>query len=70
MAQGSENEHVKLAANREILDRFLGKPLAKTETKVTGGTTNVTMDANRLLEEYNRNSQELAARGIGLHAKN
>lgn len=70
LAENGETEQVKLAANREILDRFLGKPVAKTETLVKGGTTQVIYDIARLQEDNARVQRELAARGIGQHQSN
>lgn len=65
LAQSADSDAVKLAANREILDRFLGKSIAKVEAK-TSSTLDVNVyDAAKLQEEYNRNEQILRGRGIG-----
>lgn len=65
LANESQSEVVKLAANREILDRFLGKSVAKTETKVEGQIDTVVYSAEKLLEEQRRLAQALKDRGIG-----
>lgn len=65
LAQSAESEAVRLAANREILDRFLGKSTVKVESKVSGQIDNVVYDGAKLLEEQRRLQEQLKARGIG-----
>lgn len=67
LAQDSKIDAVKLAANREILDRFLGKPLAKTENKNTNsGTMTVVHDVAALQKEAELLDRRLAANGLTL----
>ena len=65
LRDGAETDAVKLAASNAILDRIRGKPVARTETKITGSVDNVVYDVAALLEEQKRNAQILASRGIG-----
>lgn len=64
LATNGESEAVRLAANREILDRFLGKSTVKVEQKVSGQIDNVVYDAAQLLLESRRLDEQLKARGI------
>jgi hypothetical protein len=70
LAQNADSDAVKLAANKELIDRFLGKTVAKVETKVSGSIDQNIYDARILMEENNRIQKELAARGIGQHSSN
>lgn len=65
LAKTADSDAVKLAANKEILDRFLGKSVVKAEVKNSGQVDHVVFDANALLEEQRRNAEILRARGIG-----
>lgn len=64
LAKNAEADAVRLAANREILDRFLGKSVAKVESKVSGQIDTVVYDAEKLMEEERRNAEILRSRGI------
>lgn len=64
LAKAADSDAVKLAANKDILDRFLGKAVVKAEVKSTGQVDHVVYDANALLEEQRRNAETLRARGI------
>lgn len=50
-----------------ILDRIRGKPVTKSEMKVTGQVDNVVYDAAKLLEEERRLAEQLRSRGIGIN---
>ena len=65
LARNGESDQVRLAANREILDRFLGKSVAKTEVKSSGVLDVNVYDAAKLQEEFLRNQEILKGRGIG-----
>lgn len=65
LAVSGESEAVRLAANKEIMDRYLGKSTVKVEQKISGQVDNVVYDAAKLLEESRRLNEELKARGIG-----
>lgn len=64
LATGAESEAVRLAANREILDRFLGKATVKVEQKVSGSIENVVYDAAQLMSEAKQLEEQLRARGL------
>lgn len=64
LANNAESEAVRLAANKEILDRFLGKATVKVEQRVTGQIDNVVYDAAQLLEESKKIQDQLRARGV------
>ncbi len=68
LAQSADEASVRLAANREILDRFLGKSVAKTETKISGGSTVTVFDVAKLQEESKALDEQLRARGISTGA--
>ncbi len=70
LATGAESEQVRLAADKEILDRFLGKSVAKTEVKSSGSIDVTLNDISKLQEENAKVQRELAARGIGQHGTN
>lgn len=65
LSKTADSDAVKLAANRELLDRFLGKPVVKAEVKNSGAVDHLVFDANALLEEQRRNAEILKGRGIG-----
>lgn len=65
LAANAESEAVRLAANREVLDRFLGKSTVKVETKHSGSIDSVVYDAQKLMDENARIEEQLRARGIG-----
>lgn len=65
LAQNADSDAVKLAANKEILDRFLGKAVVKAEVRSSGTLDINVMDSNALLQEQQRNAETLKARGIG-----
>ena len=64
LAKTSESEAIRLAANKEILDRYLGKSTVKVESKTSIDITNTTLDANRLLEEQRRLDEQLRSNGL------
>lgn len=67
LAQNAEGENTRLAANKEILDRFLGKSTVKVESKSSGTIDHVVHDATKLLDESRRLDEQLKSNGIGLH---
>lgn len=69
MARTADSDAVKLAANREILDRFLGKSTVKVETKGIVDINHTVLDANKLLEEQRRLDEQLKANGLSLHGR-
>jgi ribosomal protein L27 len=64
LATNGESEAVRLAANKEILDRYLGKSTVKVEQKVSGQVDSVVYDGAKLMEESRRLQEQLRARGI------
>jgi hypothetical protein len=70
LAATSKMDSVRLAANKELLDRYLGKTVAKTETKISGSIDQNIYDAAKLMQENALVQKELAARGIGQHLTN
>ena len=69
MARNGESEAVRLAANRELLDRFLGKATVKIESKASVDVTSTVLDGNRLLEEQRRLDEQIRSNGLHLHGK-
>jgi len=68
LRDGAESEAVRLAATNSILDRIRGKPVAKTEMKVTGDHQHtIVHDAAKLLDEERRLAEQLRSRGIGIN---
>lgn len=65
LSKNADSDAVKKAACDSILDRVRGKPVAKSEMKVSGGTSVTVFDAAKLLEESKRNAEILKGRGIG-----
>lgn len=61
----AESEAVAKAAADSILDRFLGKAVAKSEVKTTGTMDINVYDAAKLQEEFRRNQEILNGRGLG-----
>jgi len=70
LANNAESEAIQLAANKELIDRFLGKATVKVEQKITGDVTTTVLDAAKLMEEHRRNAEILRSRGIGLSGVN
>lgn len=66
LAHSADSDAVKLAANREILDRFLGKSVVKAEVKQAGTIDHVVHDAAALLEEQRKLDLQLHASGLSL----
>lgn len=64
LRDSADSDAVRLAASKELLDRYLGKAVAKTETKVDASLNVSTTDVNKLQEQINRNNEILASRGI------
>ena len=69
IARSGESEAVRLAANREILDRFLGKSTVKIESKGAVDINHTVLDANRLMEEQRRLDEQLKANGLVQHGR-
>jgi hypothetical protein len=69
MARNGESEAVRLSANRELLDRFLGKATVKIESKASVDVTSTVLDGNRLLEEQRRLDEQIRSNGLHLHGK-
>jgi len=67
IARNSESDQVRLAANRELLDRFLGKATVKVESKSVVDVNHTVLDANRLLEEQRRLDEQIKANGLAQH---
>ena len=65
LAQHADSDAVRTANNREILDRFLGKSIAKAEVRTTGALDVTVYEASKLEEEYKRNQEILKGRGLG-----
>jgi hypothetical protein len=66
LSESAENEAVKLAANREILDRLLGKAMQPVETKQY-----VTLDIKAVdqeLKALEEQERELFKRGREAHS--
>lgn len=61
IARGAESEAVRLAANRELLDRYLGKSTVKVESKVSGQVESVVYDIAKLRDEEKRLNEQLRA---------
>jgi hypothetical protein len=61
IAIGGETDAVRLAANRELLDRYLGKSTVKVESKVTGQVDSVVYDIAALREEERKLNEQLKA---------
>jgi hypothetical protein len=74
LSENAEAEAVKLAANREIIDRLLGKPVQKVEQK----NTNLNLDMAKIEEELKKLEDEekrllgsrVAAGSPGLQSSN
>jgi hypothetical protein len=67
LAKSADSDAVRLAANRELMDRFLGKSTVKIETKGTVDITTTTLDAAKLLEEERHLNEKLRANGLIQH---
>ena len=61
IAIGGETDAVRLAANRELLNRYLGKSTVKVESKVTGQVDSVVYDIAALREEERKLNEQLKA---------
>lgn len=70
LATSAESESVQFAANKELIDRFLGKTVAKTEMSITQKKGDLIQDIEKLQKENAEVQRELAARGIGQHGTN
>lgn len=70
LANSAESEAVRLAANKEILDRFMGKATVKVEAKTSGSLDVIVHDVAALEKENSDLQRQLAARGIGQHNRN
>lgn len=70
LRDNGESDAVKLAAGKELLDRFLGKSVAKVESKSDATINVTTTDVNKLQEQISRNADILASRGIMLPGAN
>lgn len=66
LAKSADSDAVKMSANREILDRFLGKSVVKAEVKQAGTIDHVVHDAAALLEEQRKLDLQLHASGLSL----
>lgn len=64
LAQTADSDAVRLAANKELLDRFLGKPVVKAEVKSTSTVDMTVADVTSLLAERAQLDQKLRANGI------
>jgi predicted XRE-type DNA-binding protein len=65
LSQSGESDAIKLAASKEILDRYLGKSVAKTEIKSDSKIDVNVYEGAKLKQEYEDNLKILAGRGIG-----
>jgi hypothetical protein len=59
LARSAESEAVRLAANKELMDRYLGKPTVHVDQKVQGKIDTVVHDIAKLREEERRLTEEL-----------
>lgn len=66
LRDGAKSEAVQLAATNSLLDRFLGKPVQKTEVKLEG-TANVVHRHEELREELSDLDRREAALRTQLH---
>jgi hypothetical protein len=66
LRDNADSDNVKLSAANAILDRFLGKPTVKVESKTSGDINHIVHDADKLQKEYAENQKKLAARGLGI----
>lgn len=69
LAENGKSEAIRLAANKEILDRYLGKSTVKVETKGVVDVNHTVLDANRLLEEQRRLDEQIKANGLVQHGR-
>lgn len=69
LAENGESEAIRLAANKEILDRYLGKSTVKVETKGFVDVNHTVLDASRLLEEQRRLDEQIKANGLVQHGR-
>lgn len=65
LRDNAESEAIRRQSAVDILDRIRGKPTQHVETKVSGGLDVAVFDAQRLMDEERRLSQELRSRGVG-----
>tara|TARA_R110000868_G_scaffold40556_2_gene139837 strand:- start:253 stop:894 length:642 start_codon:yes stop_codon:yes gene_type:complete len=70
LANNGESEAVRLAANKELLDRYLGKATVKVESKLSGSVDSIVYDVAELEKQNSDLQRQLAARGIGQHSRN
>ena len=64
LATNGETDAVKLAANREILDRFLGKSVVKAEVTTTSTVDMTVADVTTLMAERAQLDQKMRANGL------
>lgn len=64
LAQGADSDAVKLAANKELLDRFLGKPVIRAEVKEEKSIDMTVTTVSALLAERDSLSKQLTANGV------
>ena len=64
LALSADSDAVKLSANKELLDRYLGKSVAKTESKISSTIDATVADVTSLLAERARNEEKLRSNGI------
>lgn len=64
LAKNADSDAVRLAANRELLDRFLGKPVVKAEVNTTSTVDVTVADVSTLLAERERLNQQMRANGL------
>lgn len=70
LAQGSKVDAVRLSANREILNRFLGKSVVHADVKTTSHSTlEVVHDIAKLQEEERKLNEQLRANGISIPSR-
>lgn len=64
LSKTAESETVRAAMNREILDRYLGKATVKVEQSGAMKVDHVVHDAAKLMDEDQKLSEQLRARGL------
>lgn len=65
LRDNAESEAVRKAACDSLLDRFLGRPTARVETKITGTFEHEVYDAAKLMEVSRRLDEQLKTFGAG-----
>lgn len=64
LRDNADSDAVKLAASKEILDRFLGKPVVRTETKEEKTVDMTVTNVTALLAERESLTRQLVANGV------